>query len=108
MTETATLVAENLPQFCPTTNLYRCSDGRYLLVTVQTVDGADLFESATGVRIPVARSHVSAGAEVFLSDDAGVVLDADGDPSNGMTPIARVAGAASHETALQHLGYTVT
>ncbi|ORA23394.1 DUF7572 family protein [Mycobacterium aquaticum] len=102
---TASLVAEALPQFAPTTNHYACSDGWYLLVTVH-----DRLAVATTPSmpfdIPIARSHLPASAEVFLCDEHATVLDADGDPANGMTPLALV-DADTHAAALVSLGYTV-
>jgi hypothetical protein len=102
---TATLLVESLPQFAPTTNHYACSDGRHLLVTVH-----DQLVVATTPSmpfdIPIARSHLPAGAEVFLCDENATVLDADGDPANGMTALAML-DADSHTAALAALGYTV-
>lgn len=101
----ATLVAENLPQFCPTTNLYRCSDGRYLLITAPNYDAQPA--PGLGIDLPIRRSHIPAQVDVFLSDENATVLDADGDPANGMTPLARYPGLATHTEALQQLGYTL-
>ena len=102
---TATLVTQALPQFAPTTNLYACSDGRHLLVTVH-----DLHVVATTPSmpfdVPIARSHLPSAADVFLSDEAGTVLDADGDPANGMTALAQL-DVSTHDDALRELGYTV-
>ena len=43
---------------------------------------------------------------MFLSDEAGTVLDADGDPANGMTALAQL-DVSTHDDALRELGYTV-
>lgn len=101
----ATLRQENLKRYCPTTNLYECTD-RWLLVTAPCTDA--LQELAGGLMIPIMRSHIPKRVDVFLSDESGAVLDADGDPSNGMTPVARFEGAATHEEALAELGYELT
>jgi len=100
--ETATLIGENLGQFCPTTNHYYCSDGRYLLVTVASSDTPTL--SAFGIRVPIAKNQLPSGADIFLSDERATVLDADGDPSNGMTPLATFS-TDTHSAALAMLGY---
>lgn len=101
---TAELVAEGLSQFCPTTNHYRCSDGKYLLVTKPTLDSIGTLSKTLGVTVPVAASHLPVSVDVFLSNANAEVLDSDGDPANGLTPIARLA-AESHEAALKELGY---
>lgn len=105
---TAVLKQKNLTQFCPITNLYECSDGIHLLVTVfESFDVGEAIAATTGLTIPIARTHMPTGAEVFLSDEDAAVLDADGDPANGMTPLARFpdGGFAS---ALAALGYELT
>lgn len=102
---TAVLKQENLGRFCPVTNLYECSDGFHLLVTVfESFDVGELIQATTGLKIPIARTHMPTGVEVFLSDEDGTVLDADGDPANGMTPIARFP-AGDFESVLAALGY---
>ncbi len=102
--ETAELITENLTQFCPVTNHYRLSDGRYVLVTVARIEGAATL-SNFGVRIPIAVSQLPAEVDVFLSDADANVLDADGDPANGMTPLESYE-VDSHAAALAELGYT--
>lgn len=101
--ETATLVAENLSHFCPVTNHYQCSDGRYLLVTYPRMDTAATL-SNFGVRIPISEVQLPSGVDVFLSDELANVLDADGDPANGMTPIGTFS-VETHAEALAALGY---
>lgn len=117
MTKTATLLAENLTHFCPVTNHYQCSDGRYLLVTYPRVDvlaaiaGEALSDALTLLGIaegPQTLSHQPANTEVFSSDEAARVLDADGDPANGMTPLLRCDGPVPIADALASLGYTLT
>lgn len=116
ITGTATLVGENLVQFCPVTNHYRCSDGRYLLVTYPRLDVlADMAGEALAEALkilcvaegPQSLSHQPRNTEVFLADENAVVLDADGDPANGMTPLLRCAGALPIADALAQLGYTL-
>lgn len=105
---TAQLVSEFLPQFCPITNHYRCSDGDktwHLLITVPSLDSLGTLEETLGIVVPVAQSHLPRHVDVFLSDENGVVLDADMDPSNGMTPLGRLDGVATHDAALAAMGY---
>lgn len=52
----------------PVTMLYRLDDGRHVAVS--------RLEFAT-----------AAGTVVFLTDESGAPIDADGDPSNGLTPL---------------------
>lgn len=115
--DTATLVAENLSQFCPVTNHYACSDGRYLLVTYPRLDVLGTLASLDGMsevlravglaEVPIHVAHQPANTEVFLADENAVVLDADGDPANGMTPLLRCDGPVPVEHALAQLGYTL-
>jgi len=102
--ETATLVAANLSQFCPVTNHYQCSDGKWLLVTIPKMDIPETINFFLGVRVPIAEVHLPSGADVFLSDEDATVLDADGDPSNGMTAIGTF-NVQTHSEALAALGY---
>ncbi|MEX7470193.1 hypothetical protein AB4Z39_10820 [Mycobacterium adipatum] len=102
--ETATLTAANLSQFCPVTNHYQCSDGRWLLVTIASMDVPETVSYFLGVRVPIAEVHLPVGADVFLSDENATVLDADGDPANGMTPLATF-NVNTHAAALAALGY---
>lgn len=101
--ESATLVAQNLSQFCPVTNHYQCSDGRYLLVTVVSMNVPETL-GIFGVKVPIAKAHLPSGVDVFLSDENANVLDADGDPANGMTALATFC-ADTHGEALAMLGY---
>lgn len=104
--KTAELIATCLPQFCPVTNHYLCSDGSYLLVTVPSMDSPGTLSVFFGVRVPIAKVQLPTGVDVFLSDESAAVLDADGDPSNGMTPIGTFE-VDTHEAALAALGYTL-
>ena len=105
MTEgrTAELMGDDIVGYRPVTNLYLCSDGRCLLVTVPTPMAAPPsfgFGSFT-------RSSEPEPVAVFLADVDGVVLDADGDPANGMTPLALFDDVATHAEALARVGYTL-
>ncbi|WP_419538940.1 DUF7572 family protein [Mycobacteroides abscessus] len=100
---TAELISEFLPQFCPKTNLYRCTDGDttwYLLITVAS---AESLGNLLG--IPVNMLHLPQTVDVFLSDENAVVLDADSNPANGLTALCRIDGCSSHEAALSAMGY---
>lgn len=104
---TATLVAERLSQFCPTTNFYSTDDGKYLLVTVPRLDVPSTIETLTGLTLPISLSHLPTHADVFLADENAVVLDADGDPANGMTPLLRVEDCDNFEAALTAAGFEI-
>lgn len=118
-TATAVLVTENLTQYCPITNLYRCSDGKYLLVTFPRLDVLGTLAGLSGMAETLAAVGVSPvqvdpiqvaamSTEVFASDEDGKVLDADGDPANSMTPLLRCDGPTPIADALALLGYTLT
>ena len=104
---TATRIQAALPQFAPTTNLYQCEDGKYLLVTVDTA-GDDIGNSVPILSLIPVKSSVPADTVVFLADERGQVVDADGDPTNGLTPVLRCPGGTAAEEALQRMGYEVT
>lgn len=104
---TATLVAENLSQFCPTTNFYSTDDGRHLLVTVPRFDIPASVEAVTGIALPISMSHLPTHADVFLADENAVVVDADGDPTNGMTALLRVEDCDTFEAALTAAGFEI-
>ncbi|QSM88804.1 hypothetical protein I3U44_24220 [Mycobacteroides abscessus subsp. bolletii] len=111
MSLTATLIGENLRQFCPTTHHYRCTDGDqiwYLLITVSSLDSVGLINEILGTTLPAAQSHLVQHAEVFLADENAVVIDADANPANGMTALARVPGCDTHAAALAELGYDLS
>ena len=113
----ATLVAEALPYMPPTTNHYRTDDG-YLLVLVVDVPDLNSILTSMGMQVPVSRSHLKPDVSVFLSDERGQVIDYDGDPANGMTPILStdsksfamtiVPDLHTHADALAALGYELT
>ncbi|MEU9805017.1 hypothetical protein [Mycobacterium sp. NPDC050853] len=111
MALTATLVVENLRQFCPITNHYKCTDGErvwYVLVTVQSLDSAGTLNEILGLDLPVAKSHLAQHADVFLADENAVVIDADGNPANGMTALATIPSCDTHSGVLAELGYELT
>lgn len=115
--KTATLVAEALPNMAPTTNLYRTNDGHLLVTSVDAQAFAPAV-SAMGMRVPIVRSHITPSVSVFLSDERGQVIDYDGNPANGLTPILStdsksfamtiVPDLHTHADALAALGYTLT
>ena len=95
----------------PTTNLYEVDEG-YLAVLVVDV-GAVIHG------VPMSVSHLKPEVSVFHSDADGTLIDADGDPLNGLTPFASTdpeteatiafdAEVSTHESALAALGYTLT
>ena len=69
--------------------------------------------------IPMSLSHLHAEVSVFHANEQGTLLDADGDPLNGLTPYASTdpeteavvhldAELSTHADALAALGYTLT
>lgn len=105
-------VLDGLP---PDTHLYQCSDGRHLAVMV--VNPAT-FEAAHAAP-PLLLSHVRPEVGVFHADENGTLLDADGEPLNGLTPYASTDDetdavvrlpitVTTHAEALAALGYTLT
>ena len=104
---TATLVGEALSQYAPRTDHYACSDGTYLLVHMWAeVPPPDLVD-ANGAPVVLLPSHEPRNTEVFLADENAVVLDADGNPANGMTPLLRCDGPVPAAEALAQLGYAL-
>lgn len=69
---------------CPVTRLYRADDGQHYAVSC-----CDFFTA----------QHT----EVFLADEHGTVIDADGDPGNGLTALVRWDESMDHDTAVQRL-----
>lgn len=105
---TATLVGQGLSRYCPTTNHYYCGDGPdgiFLLVTIARYDVPGSIETLTGIKLPINVVQLPTHADVFLSDADANVLDADGDPANGMTPLVRVPDCDDFATALAAAGY---
>lgn len=74
----------DLPGWCPSTRLFRAPDGQHYAVLC-----ADFFTA----------QHT----EVFLADEHGVAIDADGDPANGLTALVRWDEQMDHETAVARL-----
>ncbi|WP_425284530.1 DUF7572 family protein [Gordonia westfalica] len=113
----ATLVAEALPHMPPITNLYSTEDGFLLVLVVEVPDMTSILTSM-GMQVPVSRSHLKPDVSVFLSDERGQVIDYDGDPANGLTPILSTDSKsfamtinpdlATHADALAALGYELT
>ncbi len=106
MVATATFVRD-ITRMCPITKLYSCSDGQFVLVTVKEPELMPVppAETLGGIPIIINESQAPRGAEVFRSDARGRVLDADGDPANGMTPLATLDDGTSFEAALSAVGY---
>ncbi|MGW0039814.1 DUF7572 family protein [Gordonia sp. NPDC003376] len=115
MTETATLAQEYLPQFCPVTNFYSCSDGTYLLVTVNQLDAVGtltqlgILDEIGVAPTQISRAQVRAQPTiVFAANEHAQVIDADDDPSNGMTPLMVLDPGTTFADALAAAGYTLT
>lgn len=101
------LLAEALPQFAPCTNLYRLDDGQHILVTRAggEIPLPPVLASVMG-GVPIGET-LPIPTEVFLCDENAQLIDADGDPTNGMTALLRLAGGTDFDTAVrvaeQHL-----
>ncbi len=96
----AELIAEALVQFAPTSNLYRLGGGQYVVITrpdpVQPVPEA-LAALIGAVKI----GHVeSSPTEVFLCDEDARLIDADGDPTNGMTALLSLPAGTGFDEAV--------
>ena len=99
----AETLATALSQFAPTTHHYRLDDGRCVLVTVPDDDmpvPEGVLPIVSGIKVSKTEP---APTEVFLADDRGTPIDADGDPANGLTPLLRCAPGTTHEQALAEL-----
>ena len=93
-----TLVAESLPQFINTTNCYQLGD-QFVLVSVPDVDAIAKL-AIPGVPSLVSVASPPMPTEVFLCDENAQPIDADGDPTNGLTPLVRLAPGTTHDEAL--------
>ena len=96
----AELIAESLSQFAPQTNHYRLDDGRHVLVT-RAVDDLPVPEGLAPIlgAIKVDKTEPTP-VEVFLCDENAVVIDADGDPTNGMTALLRLDPGTTFDEAV--------
>ena len=120
--QVARLVEAALENHCPVTHQYALSggelDGQFVLVTVKDPDAlAAIFAGMVG---GTQRSHLEANVDVFLTDErAATIIDADGNPANGLNPVASTdpgsvalivlpATVTTHAGALAALGYTLT
>jgi hypothetical protein len=94
-------VSSDLPQFAPTSHLYRLDDGRYVLVIVP--DGKLPLPPDFSAVVTGTSAIDPAPTEVFLCDEHAVLVDADGDPTNGLTALAAFPPGTTHEQALEAL-----
>lgn len=96
----AELIAVALPQYAPTTNHYRLDDGRHILVT----RAAEVLPVPPGLAAILGAVKVDkadpAPVEVFLCDADARLIDADGDPTNGMTALLSLDPATSFDEAV--------
>ena len=94
------MTAELLDSDCcwmpPTTWWVRTPDGFLLITTLA------LHRTIPGVL--VGRIGLPTGVLVFLADERGQPVDADGDSTNGMTPLLRL-DEGDHEDGLRAAGY---
>ena len=97
----AELLARALPQYAPTTNHYRLDDGRHVLVT-RADDELPVPEGLAPIlgTIKVTKTEPSQ-VEVFLCDENAVLIDADGDPTNGMTALLSLPPGTSFDEAVE-------
>lgn len=70
--------------WCPVTKLYRDTSGQHYAITC-----ADFWTA----------HHT----EIFLADADGTAIDADGDPTNGLTALVRWDEQMDHGTAVARL-----
>lgn len=77
------LIAD-LDWWVPVTKLCRAGDGQHYAISC--------IEFATAT-----------GTEVFLADEDGIAVDADGDPTNGLTALVRWDEQMDHEAAVTRL-----
>lgn len=101
----ATLI-RRLDHFAPESRLYQLADGRHVIVTVphtvqplprevwQDLGVQSLTDLASQTR------EVISPTEVYLADEHGVPVDADGDPTNGLTALAQFETGTTFEQAL--------
>ena len=103
------LISENLHQFAPITNHYRLEDGRHVLITVPHEAGLDRAMKQVEAAIPLgilpALKVARMPTEIFLCDEHAVPIDADGDPTNGLTPLLRLPAGTTHEQALAEVDH---
>lgn len=118
MTHTVELVHAEMSWHPPVSNLYRCADGSHLMVLVVSVPDYQALVNAVSA-VPISVSHIAPEVSIFYADKHGALLDADGDPLNGLTPYASTdpecdvvvrldPAVATHADALEALGYTLT
>ena len=97
----AELLARALPQYAPTTNLYRLDDGRHILVT----RAAEVLPVPPGLAAILGAVKVDktdpAPVEVFLCDADARLIDADGDPTNGMTALLQLDPGTTFDEAVE-------
>lgn len=99
----ATSISRDLPQFAPATHLYRLADGRHVIVTVPD-DDMPLHEAVVPILSAFTVTETVPGpTEVFLCDEDAHLIDADGDPTNGMTALATYPTGTTHQQALDLL-----
>ncbi|AXN53621.1 hypothetical protein HOT82_gp059 [Gordonia phage Ronaldo] len=111
------IIQENLPSYFPISNLYKViGENTYFIVTVKNpIDLLDMFINVGGT---TKIRHVDPGVEVFLANELGRVVDADGNLENGLTAIASTdpntfalghfpATITTHKEALNYLGYEI-
>ncbi len=96
----AELLTRALPQYAPTTNHYRLDDGRHVLVT----RAAEALPVPPGLAAILGAVRVDktdpAPVEVFLCDENAVLIDADGDPTNGMTALLSLPAGTDFDAAI--------
>ena len=93
-----------ITHFAPRSELHQLGDGRHVIVTVP--DGIlptlpDLVQITTELMELV--DVVESPTEVFLADEHGTPIDADGDPCNGLTALAQYPTGTTHTQALDLL-----
>ncbi|QGJ92018.1 hypothetical protein SEA_KEELAN_54 [Gordonia phage Keelan] len=110
------VIEKNMPGKCPVSNLYKVDDGTYLVVTVLNPYALrGIFAEMNGT---TQLSHIQPSVEVFLCDERGMFIDADGNIENGLNALASTdpnsvavhllpSDVQTHEDALLELGYEI-
>lgn len=90
-----------LDHWAPETRQYRDPiSGRHVAIQAQPIGPVVPSIMTLLGRIPISSDHVVPHrTKVFLCDEQGVAIDADGDPTNGLTPLLICDVGTSFEDA---------
>lgn len=96
---TKQLIAEDLPQFAPGNRHYQIGRSHVLIVKAggELPIPVDLTSLLGGVTVE-AISPIP--VDIFLCDETAQLIDADGDPTNGMTALLSLPPTTTYKQAL--------